>query len=125
MTNQTGPGPTCRLCSSSVLNDGGICLSCSTLRQQVLLNPDLAVKILRELEIQSAPAVDREAVLDWYAFCSAPSDYQNPDWNKYDKVHNWRNHIDEPIQEYWQSFSDDQKFLLAMAASSDASNELS
>lgn len=50
MTNQTGQGPTCRLCSSSVLNDGDICLSCSTLRQQILLNPDLAVKILRELE---------------------------------------------------------------------------
>ena len=50
MTNQTDQGPTYRLCRSSVLNDGDICLSCSTLRQHILLNPDLAVKILRELE---------------------------------------------------------------------------
>ena len=123
MNNQTDPGPKCRLCSSSVLKDGDICLSCSTLRQQILLNPDLAVKILRELEVQSAPAVDREAVLDWYALCSAPADYQTPDWGKYDRIHNWRNHVDDPIQEHWQLFSDDQKFLLAVAASSDASNE--
>ena len=123
MTNQTDQRPMCRLCRSSVLKDGDICLSCSTLRQHILLNPDLAVKILRELEIQSAPAVDREDVLDWYASCSAPSDYQTPDWDKYDRIHNWRNHIDEPIQDHWQSFSDDQKFLLAVAASSDASYE--
>ena len=47
MTDQT---PTCKLCGSVVLNEGELCLSCATLRQQVILNPDLAVKILRKLE---------------------------------------------------------------------------
>lgn len=52
-----------------------------------------------------------------------PKDYSNPDWEEYDLVHNWRNHIPEEVKDIWHTFTNHQKQILAMCAAQSADNE--
>ena len=36
----------------------------------------------------------------------------NPQWEQAGKVHDWRNHVPEFVQEMWETFPDEIKFLL-------------
>lgn len=42
-----------------------------------------------------------------------PSDYLAPQWDKYERVHNWRNYVSDEVKEAWDSFTDQQKAMLA------------
>lgn len=53
---------------------------------------------------------DLESVAD---NSSLPSDWAAPEWDKYWKCHNWRNHVSEEIAEIWDTFTDVQKKVLA------------
>ncbi len=44
-----------------------------------------------------------------------PRDWDNPEWNKHEKVHGWRNYVSPAIEGEWQNFTDDQKKMLAYA----------
>lgn len=44
-----------------------------------------------------------------------PDDWEKPDWKKQDKVHCWRNYVSEPVQATWQTFSMNQRIILAHA----------
>jgi hypothetical protein len=52
-----------------------------------------------------------------------PIDYANPDWEKRERIHNWRNHVRTGVREIWSTFTDEQKQVLAREAHEDASNE--
>ena len=52
-----------------------------------------------------------------------PEDYLNPNWNKAQKIHEWKNYISKEVQLIWHSFTDEQKAALARQAEDDASNE--
>jgi hypothetical protein len=42
-----------------------------------------------------------------------PTDYLDPKWGKYDRLHNWRNYVSEEVQAAWQTFTDIQKAMIA------------
>ncbi len=58
-----------------------------------------------------------------FNIADTPSDWQSPEWDEEDKVHNWRNYISEEVQEMWDTFTDVQKQALARQAQSEADNE--
>ena len=45
-----------------------------------------------------------------------PRDWESPDWNDTNRVHNWKNHITSEIKAMWGSFTDAQKKALARQA---------
>jgi len=45
-----------------------------------------------------------------------PIDYLAPDWVNYEKVHCWRNHINDRIKGMWNTFTADQKAAIAISA---------
>ncbi len=53
----------------------------------------------------------------------APEDYKNPDWDNIGRVHDWKNHIGEPVRELWESFSNEQKAAIAFGADDIAGQE--
>ena len=55
--------------------------------------------------------------------CRLPTNWDKPDWKEYDRIHNWRNHINSMVKEIWDTFSDQQKKILAMVAEVDAMQE--
>jgi len=57
-----------------------------------------------------------------YGF-DVPSDYKNPDWKYYDKVHGWRNYIGEETKKIWSTFTDKQKAAMAAGADEIAGRE--
>ena len=52
-----------------------------------------------------------------------PHDWENPDWNNIQKVHEWKGYPSDEVKSIWHSFSDVQKKLLAMDYDDTASNE--
>ena len=54
---------------------------------------------------------------------SIPVDYLNPEWDKKDKVHNWRNYISNDLIKIWDTFSPEQKMVIASNADDQAGNE--
>lgn len=50
-------------------------------------------------------------------------DYQFPEWDKTGRVHDWRNYISKRLREMWESFTDEQKQVIAENAEGIASNE--
>lgn len=47
----------------------------------------------------------------------------NPEWEKATKVHDWRNHVPEQVQEMWCTFSIKQREALYNWARNNAENE--
>lgn len=54
---------------------------------------------------------------------SPPSDWDNPNWDIVDHVHNWRNYANEGLQREWQSFTGRQKIIISSSLDYVASNE--
>lgn len=52
-----------------------------------------------------------------------PSDYDKPLWEVYERVHCWRNHVTEDIQDLWPTFSNQQKIALDICFQDMASAE--
>lgn len=52
-----------------------------------------------------------------------PKDFENPQWNKAEKVHDWKNYISEELQSIWDSFTVVQKSVIAKNAQEQASCE--
>ena len=47
----------------------------------------------------------------------------NPDWNKRDRVHCWKNHVPDELKEVWESLTLNERRIIAWMADRDASNE--
>ncbi len=54
---------------------------------------------------------------------NTPNNYLNPDWDENDRVHNWRNYIGEEVQVAWDTFTVEQKAMLARQAENLAGRE--
>lgn len=52
-----------------------------------------------------------------------PDDWDRPEWEKADKVHNWRNYVSEGLQREWGSFTGRQKIMLSSAFDEMAASE--
>lgn len=52
-----------------------------------------------------------------------PSDWKEPDWDKANRVHDWRNYIGAVVAAMWSTFTDEQKQALAISAQSLADQE--
>ena len=52
-----------------------------------------------------------------------PTNWENPDWETSNKVHDWRNHVSDGIIKIWDTFSQEQKMAIAISANDEASNE--
>lgn len=50
-------------------------------------------------------------------------DHVSPDWVNVHRVHDWRNHISEDVQEMWQTFTEPQKLAIAKMAQARADAE--
>lgn len=50
-------------------------------------------------------------------------EFDNPNWNKYNKIHNWKNYIPYELQQAWGSLSDETKACLKFVAQQQADNE--
>lgn len=54
---------------------------------------------------------------------NTPKDWEEPTWHFYEKVHGWRNYVSEEIQDNWDTFSNEQKQMLARYFDEIASRE--
>lgn len=54
---------------------------------------------------------------------NTPKDWDLPDWDSAEKVHDWRNYVTLEVQELWPTFTAEQKQALARQAAEIASNE--
>lgn len=45
-----------------------------------------------------------------------PYDYMAPMWEKYEKVHGWRNYVSDEVQAMWNTFTPEQRAALARQA---------
>lgn len=52
-----------------------------------------------------------------------PSDWYNPEWEKYGRVHNWRNYANEGLKREWDNFTGRQKIIISSALEDIANNE--
>jgi len=52
-----------------------------------------------------------------------PDDYLNPDWERRQRVHNWRNYISEEVRAKWQTFTPEQRAALARQAEETSDHE--
>lgn len=52
-----------------------------------------------------------------------PDDYLHPDWDRVDKVHDWRNHVSDEVQDLWLTFTEPQRAALARQAQELAARE--
>lgn len=46
-----------------------------------------------------------------------------PNWDEYDRVHNWRNYIPKALREHWHELSEDARLVAFYMAESRASSE--
>lgn len=51
------------------------------------------------------------------------ADYAEPKWDEYERVHGWRNYVNEELRRIWPTFSDEQKLAVARNARDIASQE--
>jgi hypothetical protein len=49
--------------------------------------------------------------------------YLSPDWKAAGKVHDWRNYISDELKAIWDTFTDEQKRLIASNADDEANKE--
>ena len=49
--------------------------------------------------------------------------YLNPDWKAAEMVHDWRNYISDELIAIWDTFTDEQKRLIAKSADDAAGKE--
>jgi hypothetical protein len=52
-----------------------------------------------------------------------PTDWQDPDWENPNRVHDWKNYISKELQAYWHTFTLYQKALIAKNAQELADRE--
>lgn len=53
----------------------------------------------------------------WFKeYHNIPGDWRNPNWNKEEKCHCWRNYINNEVIKIWDTFSDEQKQAIAQNA---------
>lgn len=52
-----------------------------------------------------------------------PREWENPNWDEKNRIHNWKNYISDDLRQYWQNFSDKEKKMIAANAEGIASNE--
>lgn len=52
-----------------------------------------------------------------------PSDWDNPEWEVKDRVHNWRNYANDGLKREWQSFTGRQKIIISSALDGAASSK--
>lgn len=52
-----------------------------------------------------------------------PEDWQNPDFSKTHKCHDWRNYVSEDVAALWPTFTDEQKQALARCFEEQAERE--
>lgn len=71
-----------------------------------------------------AEMIDDDNYCECYSFgVLTPYDWENPQWNEYHRVHNWRNYVSNDVKEIWNTFTDTQKLLLAQLFEELAGNE--
>lgn len=51
------------------------------------------------------------------------SDWKSPNWESAGRIHDWRNHVSEEIQDMWDTFTDEQKRALQQQAQQQAEAE--
>lgn len=51
------------------------------------------------------------------------SDWRHPDWNEGGRVHNWRRYVSDDLRAIWETFTDEQKRIIALNADEIAGNE--
>lgn len=44
---------------------------------------------------------------------NVPPDWEDPVWDTKDRVHNWRNYVDDEVKRLWPLFTDEAKQALA------------
>jgi hypothetical protein len=54
---------------------------------------------------------------------TAPTDWNNPNWQNARKVHDWKNYTTEHIRLIWDSLTTDQKIIFSSAFQEIADNE--
>jgi gas vesicle protein len=54
---------------------------------------------------------------------SEPYNYKKPEWDKVNKVHDWKNYISKKLADMWDTFTDEQKLAIAENAEEIANNE--
>lgn len=54
---------------------------------------------------------------------ATPSDFANPQWDKAEKCHDWKNYINEGLQQIWNSFNAAQQMVIATNAQEQADCE--
>lgn len=52
-----------------------------------------------------------------------PRDYMQPEWHVKQRVHGWRNYINDELQAMWQSFTPEQCAAIARNAQALADDE--
>ena len=52
-----------------------------------------------------------------------PDDFLNPNFKKTEKIHDWKNHVDDEVGEIWESFTISQKVVLSKVARKKAMQE--
>lgn len=50
-------------------------------------------------------------------------DWKDPAWETGGKVHNWHNYASEEMKRIWNTFTDDQKQVIALTLNEIAENE--
>lgn len=75
----------------------------------------LHMNLVASVDANPAPAPEWDPDL--------PTDWREPEWGTYDKVHGWRNYITDEVQALWPTFTDEQKRALARQAWTAADNE--
>lgn len=58
-----------------------------------------------------------------YERLKPPYDWENPQWNIEDRIHNWRNYASEELKAEWRRFSGQQKMIIASALDKISENE--
>lgn len=54
---------------------------------------------------------------------SIPSDWEYPEWEVEDRVHNWRNYATNELKAHWQYMTDETKKIVAECLAECASAE--
>lgn len=65
----------------------------------------------------------RDTTGDCVPFRNAPTDFENPQWDKPCRVHDWKNYISTRVMELWDTFSIEQKAAIASQADDQADKE--
>lgn len=61
-------------------------------------------------DLMEAGQQEMEALLDEH---NPPHDWSSPEWDKENRVHNWRNYVSREIQEMWFEFTGRQRIIIS------------